>query len=189
MVLRDLIDATFIEEIGVLLQMGSHSVQGELAAGVHELDLYLDAIAQKVGGAVVINPFHYRFIAMDEALRVLQPAFGHLGDEPVDALVAAPVRNDEVLDLPKCPVHGLHCGIEVLILAVEILDEVVDSHLVDQADPCGDGLLLSALDYFLCIHGYSPSWVATLSTMRLPKDFALFTKEPRASFSSSEMER
>ena len=94
---------------------------------------------------------------MDEALRVLQPAFGHLGDEPMDALVAAPVRNDEVLDFPERPVHGLHCGIEVLILSVETLDEVVDSHLVDQADPCGNGLLLGALDYFLCIHGYSPS--------------------------------
>ena len=189
MVLRDLVDAVFVEEIGVLLQMGGHGVQGELAAGVHELDLYLDAVAQKVGGSVVINPFHCRFIAMDETLRVLQPAFGHLGDAPMDALVAASVRNDEVLDLPERPVHGLHCGIEVLVLAVEVLDEVVDSHLVDQADPGGDGLLLSALDYFLCIHGYSPSRVATLSTMRLPRDFALFTKEPRASFSSSEMER
>ena len=74
-------------------------------------------------------------------------------------------------------------------MAVEILDEVVDSYLVNQADPSGDGLLLSTLDYFLCIHGYSPSRVVTLSTMRLPRDFALFTKEPRASFSSSEMER
>ena len=107
----------------------------------------------------------------------------------MDALAAAPVRNDEVLYLPERLVHGLHCGIEVLILAVEVLDEVVDSHLVDQSDPCGDGLLLGAPDYFLCIHGYSPSRVATLSTMRLPRDFALFTKEPRASFSLSEMER
>ena len=107
----------------------------------------------------------------------------------MDALVAAPVRNDEVLDLPECPVHGLNCGIEVLILAAEILDKVVDSHLVDQADPCGDGLFLGALENLFCLHGYSPSRVAALSTMRMPRDFALFTKEPRASFSSSEMER
>ena len=74
-------------------------------------------------------------------------------------------------------------------MAVEILDKVVDSHLVDQADPCGDGLLLGALNYLLCLHDYLPSLVVTLSTMRAPRDFALFTKEPRASFSSSEMER
>lgn len=74
-------------------------------------------------------------------------------------------------------------------MAAEILDKVVDSHLVDQADPCGDGLFLGALEYLLCLHGYSPSRVATLSTMRIPRDFALFIKEPRASFSSSEMER
>lgn len=169
--------------------MGGNCVQGELAAGVHELDLYLDAVAQKIGGPVVVHPLHYRLIAAEETLCILQSAFRHFGDEAMDTLATAPVRNDEVRDFPERPVHGLHCGTKVLVLAVEILDKVVDSHLVDQADPCGDGLLLGALEYLFCLHGYSPSRVVILSTMRLPRDFALFTKQPKASFSSSEIER